>query len=378
MRFVKQLALGSITVVLLAACGGGSEIPLKVQIKSVKVIGDSLSDSGTFNGIGSFGRVFSVQDSSTQIWPELVAASFGITSLCNTFKFTGATYVANTTPGCTNFAVGGALIQNTSAQGGALSPLSIPYQLVAAATTATTYSASDLLLIDGGGNDAAGLTGAILADQTLTAFNAFTANLGIAAAISQATAAARGSDYMKKLADSFSQSVKTYALDKGASRVVIVNLPGITNTPRFVATLNQISAAYGGGVAGAAAKTQTDQMVRAWIAAYNAQLATNFSGNSSVVIVDLNTEMDNQIANPAQYGLTNVTTPLCPSSGASAVTWLQCNATALSNQAPPAGSNGKADWWKTYAFSDEFHPTPYGHKLLAQLVNKSLVSAGWL
>jgi len=29
MRFVKQLAIGSITVVLLAACGGGSEIPLK-------------------------------------------------------------------------------------------------------------------------------------------------------------------------------------------------------------------------------------------------------------------------------------------------------------------------------------------------------------
>ena len=183
---------------------------------------------------------------------------------------------------------------------------------------------------------------------------------------------------MKKLADGFSQSVKTYALDKGATHVVIVNLPGITNTPRFVAVLNQVAAAYGGGAAGAAAKAQTDQMVRGWIAAYNAQLAGNFSGNSSVVIVDLNTEMDNQIANPAQYGLTNVTTPVCPSTGVSAVTWKQCTATALSNQTPPAGSNGKSDWWKTYAFSDEFHPTPYGHKLLAQLVNKSLVSAGWL
>jgi hypothetical protein len=119
-------------------------------------------------------------------------------------------------------------------------------------------------------------------------------------------------------------------------------------------------------------------MVRGWIMAYNAQLASNFTSNSSVVIVDLYKEMDNQIANPAQYGLTNVTTPLCPTSGANAVTWQQCNATALSSQTPPAGSNGKSDWWKTYAFSDEFHPTPYGHKLLAQLVNKSLVGAGWL
>ena len=38
----------------------------------------------------------------------------------------------------------------------------------------------------------------------------------------------------------------------------------------------------------------------------------------------------------------------------------------------------QADWWKTYAFSDSFHPTPYGHQLVSQLVSRSLARAGWL
>jgi len=31
-----------------------------------------------------------------------------------------------------------------------------------------------------------------------------------------------------------------------------------------------------------------------------------------------------------------------------------------------------------YLFADSVHPTPYGHKLLAQLITKELVIAGWL
>jgi len=45
---------------------------------------------------------------------------------------------------------------------------------------------------------------------------------------------------------------------------------------------------------------------------------------------------------------------------------------------PPAGATGGANWWQTYAFSDGFHPTPYGYQLLGQLVAKSLATAGWL
>jgi phospholipase/lecithinase/hemolysin len=54
-----------------------------------------------------------------------------------------------------------------------------------------------------------------------------------------------------------------------------------------------------------------------------------------------------------------------------------CTAANLSAN-PPVGVSGGADWWKTYAFSDGFHPTPYGHQLASELVARSLAQAGWL
>ena len=37
-----------------------------------------------------------------------------------------------------------------------------------------------------------------------------------------------------------------------------------------------------------------------------------------------------------------------------------------------------AGWWKTYSFSDGFHPTPKGHELMAQSVARAMSKAGWL
>jgi phospholipase/lecithinase/hemolysin len=39
----------------------------------------------------------------------------------------------------------------------------------------------------------------------------------------------------------------------------------------------------------------------------------------------------------------------------------------------PGGSN----WWTSYLFADSFHPTPYGHQLMADLVQDSLQRKGW-
>ena len=38
----------------------------------------------------------------------------------------------------------------------------------------------------------------------------------------------------------------------------------------------------------------------------------------------------------------------------------------------PAGAAGGANWWKTWLFSDSFHPTPRGHELMADVVRKLL------
>ncbi len=115
--------------------------------------------------------------------------------------------------------------------------------------------------------------------------------------------------------------------------------------------------------------------------AFNQQLANKFAGDSRVVIVDFYTNFNDEVANPAQYGLTNVKTPACPvtgvgSDGLPSYNFQTCTAAALSAN-PPAGQSSP-DWWKRYAFSDGFHPTPYGYQLMSQLVSRSLAQAGWL
>jgi outer membrane lipase/esterase len=396
-KFVAS-ALGA---ALLVACGGGGngDQSPKVAFTSVKVMGDSLSDSGAFDRLSdasTYGRIFSVQGSDHKIWTERVASAYGLNSLCNFYQATGTDsptgFEANSTAGCTNYAIGGARINNAQQPGGNASPMAVATQLATAlAVSGGTFSARDLLLVDGGGNDAADLATAYLGASSDggAAFAILLNTLSVTPPASAAEFPAKGVEYMTALANTFYDSVKSNALDHGATHVVIVNLPGITNTPRFQAVLDAVSsatsAAYGGGsngaAAGATARAQTDTLIRTWVAAFNSRLKARAAGNGAVLIVDLNTEMDNQIANPAQYGLTNVTTPACPATGSgvnASYNFATCTATALSAMTPPVGAVGGADWWKTYAFSDGFHPTPYGYKLLAQLVTKELVLAGWL
>lgn len=393
MAFFRPLALAAAAALVLAACGGGSsDTSTKVKITSVIVVGDSLSDSGVFEDIPTRGRIFSVQGTGHQIWTERIAAVFGVAQPCAFFKFTGTTFVANSTPGCTSFAVGGGQVNNPNSTGGSGSPFSIPYQLgTRLAVSGGAYSATDLLLVDGGGNDAAELAGAYLkaGGDGGVAFATLIGSVGIAPPASAAEIPAKGAAYMTALANALFDSVKAQALDKGAKRAVIVNTPAINLTPRFQMVLDGVAAAYGGGAAGATARAQTDALIDSWVAAFNTQLASRVAGNSAVVLVDLNTEMKLQIAQPAQFGLTNVKDTACPAvtdgsgnlvldGGLPTYNFETCTADALSAMTPPAGATGGANWWKTYAFSDGFHPTPYGYQLLAQLVSKQLVLAGWL
>ena len=398
----KLALLATATAAIVAGCGGGSADPTsqRAGITSVKVMGDSLSDSGAFKGIPGFGRMFSVQDSASEpntVWTERIAALLGTPQLCSFFKFTGTTFIPNSVTGCTNFAVGGGRINNFDPLSGAgNSPLSITFQLQTA-SAAGNYKSSDLLLVDGGGNDAADLVGAYLGAGTdggvgfarMAGTLLPPATLNPLLAGGQTGLAQAGGLYMVALADMFYDSIKRTALDKGAEKVAVLNMPGITNTPRFQMALAGVAAAYGGGTAGATARGQAEALFKSWVEAFNARLATNVAGDKRIVLVDFYTAFNDQIANPAQYGLTNVTTPACPivrdaqgqpvlSGGLPTYNFQTCTAAALSAMTPPPGATGGTNWWQTYAFSDGFHPTPLGYQLLSQLVAKSLSTAGWL
>jgi len=382
MRKIRSWVPLALASLLVAACGGGgNDGSTRVQITSVKVMGDSLADSGTF------GFKFTVQGAQSFIYPERIATNYSVSTLCPFYLFNGTTFVANPTAGCTNYAIGGGRINNYTAP---TAPLSVVQQLVTAGGVAGTYKATDLLVIDGGGNDAADLVGAYLRvpSDSGAAYSALLQTLlppaTVQAALAQGAAgfASIGGTYMTALADMFYNAIKANALDKGAQHVVVLNMPGITNTPRFQMVLDSIAAANGGGTAGATARANAEGLFTSWISAFNSELAVKFNGNSSVVLVDFYTSFNDQVASPAQYLLSNVKTPACPitgvgSDGLPTYTFATCTDAALSAMTPPAGSDGTANWWKSYAFSDSFHPTPFGHDLLSRRIMKSLADAGW-
>jgi phospholipase/lecithinase/hemolysin len=307
-----------------------------------------------------------------------VASQYGVT-LCPKYQFTGTSF--NTAPGCTNYAVGGGRINNYTAP---TSPASITKQMADAG--AAGFAAGDLALIDGGGNDAADLVGAYLSASRDggAGYRAFLttvlpASMVDAAFAGGATGMAQvGGAYMVALADKFTASIAADVLGKGAQRVAILNLPGIDKTPRLQQLLGGIAA-----TAGPEAAAQVQGLVKAWVEAFNAKLAANFAGNDKVVVVDFYTSLNDQVARPEQFGLSNAKNTACPATGVGAdglptYTFPTCTVASLSAMPPPAGATGGADWWKTYAFSDSFHPTPYGHQLLSQLVARSIAQAGWL
>jgi outer membrane lipase/esterase len=383
----RRFALASLALAaLLAACGGGgADTDARTEVSSLRVIGDSLAD------VGTFGLRFTVQRSAehpNDIYPERVSQMFGLGKGCNFFVFTGTSFAANSTPGCTNYAIGGAVINPAASGLSGADPRGLPVQY-ATATAAGNFAAGDLLLIDGGGNDAADLVGAYLAagggdiaTYTTLLVTLLTADqINAALAGGAAGLAAIGNTYMTALGDRAYDLLKAGALDKGAQRVALLNAPDITLTPRFQMVLDSIAAANGGGDAGAAARAQAQALFSGWVASFNAQLATRVAGDSRIALVDFYTEFQNQVANPAQFGLTNVTTPACPitgigSDGLPTYTFATCTNAALDAD-PPDGVSG-AGWYDTWAFSDGFHPTPYGHQLLSQLISRSLAQAGWL
>lgn len=154
---------------------------------------------------------------------------------------------------------------------------------------------------------------------------------------------------MVTAATELSNSVKNM-VSLGATHVVVLNLPDVSQTPYAVNT------------PGAA------PLVLAMTQAFNAKLKADLTGVAGVLFINAFDENRQQILNPSQFGLSNVTGMAC------AVTDLNPTGTSfLCNSSNLTGSNTSR-----YLFADSVHPTPYAHKLLAQLVTKELVLAGWL
>ena len=361
--------------VVAATISGNSLINIAPR---VRVFGDSLSDSGTF------GLKFTVQGSaatgpgSSNIWVDVVAAQFQKKPLCAYFRINGSTVTTET--GCTNYAIGGGRINNFTSPS---APLSVLVQLQTAAQVHGSYTASDILLIDGGGNDAADLAGAWLGATTPEGLQSFQTLLSSALGNS-ATATLLGSGqsgpvvagvaYMEKLADNLADAVITHAVEKGAKKVLVMNLPDIALTPRFTVVLGQVKAAAkaaaqaaAGGTlseeaadaAGAAQAAAVKTVIQSWVNAFNTKLASRFAATPSaasvVAVLDFNKTFRDQVANPGAFGFTNSKDTVCrndienpfPTCTSTALSAMTCKPTAqrwptdlFSQRCPPPLNSG--------------------------------------
>jgi phospholipase/lecithinase/hemolysin len=423
MRFVKQLALGSITALLLAACGGGSEQAAKVTYSSVVSFGDSLSDAGTYKvgQIAAVGGMFTVNGitgaigastAPSYVWPQLVAAAIvGTPSCAARMGFAGAVAPV---PGCTNYAQGGSRVTdiNGSGHAGGAGALTEPVvaqiqNFLALPANGGKFKGTELVTVQGGANDlfvqgdvfktsfmnavvtrlvlgapsanqAAVQTAVLTAVATQVAAEASSAVV-IGAAITAAATHAVANSYnnlvafgaaadqgaallalasndatpaaiasvtlaAKELADAVKSIVSS-----GAKRVVVMNIPDASQAPGTSSEARPLTAAM--------------------LNAFNSKLKSELTGVNSVLLLDVFAENQKQFATPEQFGLTNVKDKVCKVDSATNPTGssLFCNPTNVL-----AGDTSR------YLFADGVHPTPYGHKLLAQFVTKELVLAGWL
>ena len=361
---------------LLSACGGGgdsSEDPNKIT--TVKVLGDSLADSGTF------GYKFTVQSAqptgtgSTPLWVDQIATKYN-TSLCAHYRYTGTGF--GTQASCTNYAIGGARINYAQSPN---APLSILQQLKDAG--AAGYSANDLLLIDGGGNDASDLVSAYLAASVdKGASYAALLSTQLDASMVQSLLGAGptgqaelGIHYMQALAKNWAAAIRSQTVANGATRVAVLNMPDITLTPKLGVVLQAVAAQQGQATA-----QQLQSLVSTWVQAFNKQLASSLGGDTRITVVDFYGALNDQVTQPQKYGYTNATTPACPiksldAQGLPSYDLSTCTAAGLSASIP-AGQTS-ATWWQSYVFADSFHPTPRGHEQLGSAVAARLTQSGW-
>jgi outer membrane lipase/esterase len=382
-RLGWRTGLAALLALGIAGCGGNDALPPKVNISKIYVMGDSLSDVGTFSVTGAFSNLkFTVIDpikpENSLIWTQIIASQFGLDGLaqCNFFSTTinpsdPTNPDTNFNTNCTNYAIGGARIVNKPTDVTPTVGTQMGARAQALSLASKQYSADELVLIDGGGNDANDLAKAYANNSLLTFLtqsNVMNTETAIDHLQSDPTGTSAGITYMQRLADKFyNENIKPYVLDMGAKRVAVLNIPDITITPLFQ---SQIS-----GLPPAAAES-SQALIRALISEFNKRLKTNIGTDSRIALVDFYSDFQDEVANYTSYGLSNVTNPACTVDYGDPFNYFPCASILLDTTYLPTGKT--PGWWKKYAFADGFHPTPYGHSLLAASVSRALARAGWL
>jgi outer membrane lipase/esterase len=273
----------------LAAGMGLAHGSASAQFNQFFFFGDSLTDAGVY------GARFTVNPGL--VWAQDLGARYGLT-------------VTPSTQGGIDYAQGGARVTQPSP----LIPTGAPQRSLSVQIDELLHATPAL-------NPNAVYTVWIGANDIFVNVSAAGAGL-ISGAQVQANIATAATDTLAQIAR---------LRDAGAKRVMVFNLPDIGKTPLGVSTPTAPFSALTG--------------------LFNSTLQAGLTSlNVDIIPMNVFGLFNEIIANPAAFGLTNVTTPACTTTSA-----LNCTLATL--VAPNAD--------KTFAFADGVHPTPAGHQIIS-------------
>lgn len=410
MRYLPY-SLSLVAAAILVGCGGGGSSATdpapKIKFSAQVTFGDSLSDVGTYK-VGTVaalgGGKYTVNSATAKNWTEIVAADLGLSAPCAAqtglegLASQGFNVPVKNNAGCTGYAQGGARVTNPVGPGNKLlggnnailGQLTVPVMKQIQNhldANGGKFTGTEVVFVSGGPNDAFIQAGTLSAAATAAATAAVTAAVpgqiqkdiasgackptdaqasncipAAVAVLAPTVGASAGAAYAKANAQTYVDAMGTAGtelasyvnnmiLAKGAKYVVVVNMPDLSKTPD---ALKQ------------SADTQT--LLNGMTVTFNARLLAGLAGNDNVLFVDLFTRFRDHAANPATYGIGNVTTPACDLTPAKNPlgSSLVCSANNLI-----AGDTSK------YYFADSVHPTPLGQSLFASYVSEELTKRKW-
>lgn len=299
----RTLLASALTLVALPAFAQSG----RATFSETVFFGDSLTDAGYFRPtlvqvVGPNGAILGQFTTNPgYVWSQHLAEYYGSNG---SVAWTGNGTPNPTLTGGNNWAVGGARVGVDGANALGYVP-SLATQYARYLASGHTVDPNALYTVWGGANDVFSITNPANAPATIGA--AVTAQVGIVGALTQA----------------------------GARYILVPTLPDIGLTPAYAANK--------------AVGTQLST-------AYNTALFTGLaSANLRVIPMDTFHFLQEVVASPATYGLSNVTTPAC-STAVQGGNSLFCS--------PASTVPGGAD---SYLFADGVHPTTAAHKVLADL-----------
>lgn len=408
-------AVAAGAALLMAGCGGGSNpsAPSLSTVASVNaastapsagpsggfnnfvVFGDSLSDDGAYTlaAVGVYGSApfnipftgtlpysaggqFTVNGATTGNWTGVLAQSLGLSLAPNVVGYTtsgvtayltptgttttlsSATCAFNTAPSgspknCTDFAQGGSMVATAAGIGHSTGALTYPVtqQLQNYLGEFGSFNSSQLISVLAGNND---IFSALSGVQTAE-------SQGVA----QSTAVAQAQATVAVAADQLAGVVKSI-LSNGGRYVVVYTLPDSSLSP------------FGQSLAGGTTCDNKNPQTACYLLSnlvqvFNQRLLNDLQGQP-VKMIDGFALLNQEIASPASFGFTNVSTPWCDLSAA-----YVNNTSLLCNVNTPATAYGASTSnLGSWLFADAVHPTPAGYQVIANATLAELRSFGWV